>query len=66
MQKKHSPSRIEAATRASKHPVSPSKERWASDVIVDLLPSRLGPDPAALAIAADVIAAAERTGGTRW
>ncbi|MGZ5042371.1 MAG: hypothetical protein ACXWBQ_16640, partial [Usitatibacter sp.] len=37
MQKKHGKQRIRAATRASKHPVAPTKDRWASDVIVDLL-----------------------------
>ena len=37
MQKKHDKLRIKTATRASKYPVSPTKDRWASDVIVDLL-----------------------------
>jgi len=37
MQKKHGKPKIQTATRASKYPVSPSKDRWASDVIVDLL-----------------------------
>ncbi len=38
MQKKHDKAvKIRAATRASKYPVAPSKDRWASDVIVDLL-----------------------------
>jgi acetolactate synthase-1/2/3 large subunit len=37
MQKKHDKLRIRAATRTSKYPVSPTKDRWASDVIVDLL-----------------------------
>ncbi|HZZ95204.1 MAG TPA: thiamine pyrophosphate-binding protein [Usitatibacter sp.] len=37
MQKKHDKIRIKTATRASKHPVAPTKDRWASDVIVDLL-----------------------------
>src|SRR3954466_996645 len=37
MQKKHDKLKIKTATRASKYPVSPTKERWASDVIVDLL-----------------------------
>ena len=37
MQKKHAKLKIKAATRHSKYPVSPNKDRWASDVIVDLL-----------------------------
>ncbi|HUP96875.1 MAG TPA: thiamine pyrophosphate-binding protein [Usitatibacter sp.] len=37
MQKKHAKISIKTATRASKYPVSPTKERWASDVIVDLM-----------------------------
>ena len=37
MQKKHGKVGIRTATRASKYPVSPARERWASDVIVDLL-----------------------------
>src|SRR6202171_5557699 len=37
MQKKHDKLRIRTATRTSKYPVSPTKDRWASDVIVDLL-----------------------------
>src|SRR6185437_16254961 len=37
MQKKHDKLRIRTATRTSKYPVSPTKTRWASDVIVDLL-----------------------------
>jgi acetolactate synthase-1/2/3 large subunit len=37
MQKKHDKLGIKAATRSSKYPVSPTKQRWASDVIVDLL-----------------------------
>ena len=37
MQKKHDKLRIKTATRASKYPVSPARDRWASDLIVDLL-----------------------------
>ncbi|HET6264799.1 MAG TPA: thiamine pyrophosphate-dependent enzyme [Usitatibacter sp.] len=37
MQKKHARIRIKSETRASKYPVSPTKDRWASDVIVDLM-----------------------------
>ena len=37
MQKKHSKVSIKAATRASKYAVSPTRDRWASDVIVDLM-----------------------------
>jgi len=38
MQKKHDKAvRIKTATRTSKYPVSPTKDRWASDVIVDLM-----------------------------
>src|SRR5437660_2090230 len=37
MQKKHEKVKIKAATRSSKYAVSPTKDRWASDVIVDLL-----------------------------
>ena len=37
MQKKHTKTAIKTATRASKYPVSHAKDRWASDVIVDML-----------------------------
>jgi len=38
MQKKHDKAvRIKTATRTSKYPVSPTRDRWASDVIVDLM-----------------------------
>src|SRR5258708_13380316 len=37
MQKKHARLKIKTATRPSRYPVSPAKERWASDLIVDLL-----------------------------
>jgi acetolactate synthase-1/2/3 large subunit len=37
MQKKHGKLKIKTATRASRYPTAPTKERWASDVIVDLL-----------------------------
>ena len=37
MQKKHAKLRIKAATRASRYPTAPTKDRWASDVIVDLM-----------------------------
>jgi acetolactate synthase-1/2/3 large subunit len=37
MQKKHDQLRIRTATRVSKYPVSPTRDRWASDLIVDLL-----------------------------
>ena len=37
MRNPQSPPRIKAAARASKYPVSPTKQRWASDLIVDLL-----------------------------
>jgi len=38
MQKKHDKAvKIKTATRTSKYPVSPTKDRWASDVIVDLM-----------------------------
>src|SRR5262245_10062605 len=37
MQKKHDKVRIRTATRTSRYPVSPTKDRWASDVIVDLM-----------------------------
>ncbi len=37
MQKKHDKLKIRTATRAAKYPVAPTKDRWASDVIVDLL-----------------------------
>src|SRR6202521_6099716 len=37
MQKKYARLKIKAATRSSKYPVSPTRERWASDLIVDLL-----------------------------
>src|SRR6202158_1316795 len=37
MQKKHSRMTIKAAARASKYAVSPTKDPWASDLIVDLL-----------------------------
>src|SRR4029450_3582886 len=37
MQKKHDKLKIKTATRTSKYSVSPTKERWASDVIVDLM-----------------------------
>ncbi len=37
MQKKHSKTPIKTSARASKYAVSPTKDRWASDVIVDLL-----------------------------
>jgi len=37
MQKKHARLKIKTATRSSKYPVSPTQERWASDLIVDLL-----------------------------
>ncbi len=37
MQKKHAKLKIKTATRTSKYPVAPTQERWASDVIVDLL-----------------------------
>ena len=37
MQKKHDKVKIKTATRASKYAVAPTKDRWASDVIVDLL-----------------------------
>ena len=37
MQKKHDKMKVKTATRASKYAVSPTKDRWASDVIVDLL-----------------------------
>ncbi len=37
MQKKHDKMKIKTATRASKYPTAPTRERWASDVIVDLL-----------------------------
>src|SRR6478752_9045193 len=37
MQKKHGKLKIRTATRASRYPVAPAKDRWASDVIVDLL-----------------------------
>jgi acetolactate synthase-1/2/3 large subunit len=37
MQKKLDKARIKAAARASKYAVSPTKDRWASDVIVDLM-----------------------------
>jgi hypothetical protein len=37
MQKKQSNVKIKTATRASKYAVSPTKDRWASDVIVDLM-----------------------------
>jgi acetolactate synthase-1/2/3 large subunit len=37
MQKKHDKLKIKTATRTSKYPVCPTKDRWASDVIVDLL-----------------------------
>ena len=37
MQKKHAKLKIRTATRTSKYPVSPTRDRWASDLIVDLL-----------------------------
>ena len=37
MQKKHDKAKVRTATRTSKYAVSPTKSRWASDVIVDLL-----------------------------
>ena len=37
MQKKHSKVAIKTATHASRYAVSPTKDRWASDVIVDLM-----------------------------
>ena len=37
MQKKHDKLKIKTATRTSKYPTAPTKDRWASDVIVDLL-----------------------------
>jgi acetolactate synthase-1/2/3 large subunit len=37
MQKKHDKIAIKTATRTSKYPTAPTKDRWASDVIVDLL-----------------------------
>jgi len=38
MQKKHDKAvRIKTATRTSKYPVSPTKDRWASDLIVDMM-----------------------------
>src|SRR5216117_4246181 len=37
MQKKRARLKIKTATRSSKYPVSPANERWASEVIVDLL-----------------------------
>jgi len=37
MRKKHDKARVKTATRASRYSVSPTKDRWASDVIVDLL-----------------------------
>ena len=37
MQKKHDKAKIRTAARTSKYPVSPTQDRWASDVIVDLL-----------------------------
>jgi acetolactate synthase-1/2/3 large subunit len=37
MQKKQAKLRIKTATRNSKYPVAPTKDRWASDLIVDLL-----------------------------
>jgi acetolactate synthase-1/2/3 large subunit len=37
MQKKHDRIRIKTSTHTSKYPVAPTKERWASDVIVDLM-----------------------------
>lgn len=38
MQKKHDKAlKIKTATRTSKYPVSPTKDRWASDLIVDLM-----------------------------
>ena len=37
MQKKHDKLKVKTATRTSKYAVSPTKDRWASDVIVDLL-----------------------------
>ena len=37
MQKKHDKLKIKSATRKSKYPTMPTKERWASDVIVDLM-----------------------------
>ncbi len=37
MQKKHDKKTIKTATRTSKYAVAPAKDRWASDVIVDLL-----------------------------
>jgi hypothetical protein len=37
MQKKHARHTIAPAARTSKYAVSPTKERWASDVIVDLM-----------------------------
>jgi acetolactate synthase-1/2/3 large subunit len=37
MQKKHDKHPVKAAPRASKYAVAPTRDRWASDVIVDLL-----------------------------
>jgi thiamine pyrophosphate-dependent acetolactate synthase large subunit-like protein len=37
MQKKHDKMKIKAAARTSRYAVSPTKDRWASDVIVDLM-----------------------------
>jgi acetolactate synthase-1/2/3 large subunit len=37
MQRKHAKTAIKTETRTSPYAVSPTKERWASDVIVDLL-----------------------------
>src|ERR1700752_4148490 len=37
MQKKHAKLKIKTATRTSKYSVSPTKDRWASDVIVDMM-----------------------------
>jgi len=37
MQKKHDKLKVKSATRASKYAVSPTRDRWASDVIVDLM-----------------------------
>jgi acetolactate synthase-1/2/3 large subunit len=37
LKKRNNAKKIETATRVSKYAVSPTKDRWASDVIVDLL-----------------------------
>ena len=37
MQDKHDKAEIKTQTRAAKYPTAPTKDRWASDVIVDML-----------------------------